>query len=104
MRFSQTLTYCLVCLCIVSCSPQEPSAPISKPATKTPLDLSLDDIFIEYKNDGALLEKNSALFETLSKKQAEDEITLSGELLIDENKDYLKSIDGVKINIEFKTE
>jgi hypothetical protein len=76
------------------------------------MNLSLDNMHIDHHiNDDNLLntgteptEQNNTLFETLSKNKAEPKINLSGKLFTDEdkveNKEYLKSVDGVQINIE----
>jgi len=76
------------------------------------MNLSLDNMHIDHHiNDDNLLntgteptEQNNTLFETLSKNKAEPKINLSGKLFTDEdkveNKEYLKSVDGMQINIE----
>lgn len=79
--------------------------------TKPVLDLSIDSISDENKvnndnifTDNTRIEKNSALFNTLNKKHTKSGINLSGELLTDKNADdntsYLKSVDGVQIDIQ----
>ncbi len=76
------------------------------------MNLSIDNMHIDdHINDDNLLnpgteqtEKNNTLFETLSKNKMEPKVNLSGKLYTDEdkveNKEYLKSVDGVQINIE----
>ena len=80
--------------------------------TRPPLNLSIDDISIDHQgNDDDVLnidkEPNETLsdtFSTLSRNQAEPDISFSGKIFTDEekleNKEYLDSIDGVQINIE----
>lgn len=71
--------------------------------SRQPLDLSIDNITIddEKKVSEPLIE-NSDLFNRLSKKQTKSELSISGKLLNDTNKDdeYLKTIDGAHINIK----
>ena len=102
------------CLLVASCDTGEPViiAPteitpvIKTEAVKPVLNLSLDNVSIEQQKveKNELVEKSSALFETLNKKQVESEISVSGTLLTDKNKDenedYLKSVDGAKIIIK----
>ena len=49
-------------------------------------------------------EKNSALFNELSRKQPERSLILSGKLLtdknVDETNDFLKSVNGIQINVQ----
>lgn len=83
----------------------------SSQPSRTPLNLSIDDIALEdqsddniFFNDSGHAEKNSILFDELSKKQPAGNLSLSGELLTDENeyetKDLLKSVDGIHINVQ----
>ena len=76
------------------------------------MNLSIDNMPVQHQvNDGNFLntgnqptEKNTTLFETLSKSRIEKKINLSGKLLTDEekieNKAYLDSVEGMQINIE----
>ena len=77
--------------------------PVDQPP-KTKLDLSLDNISTEEENNNnePLIEKNSALFNKLSEKQTESELSVSGKLYTDKtkDKDYLQSVDGAQINIQ----
>ena len=125
MISSRTLSTCLICLFIVACDGQEPTETIDKitdiktapekTAQQKPrqaLNLSIDNIAIDnHGNDDDIfdLAKDSAeirsdTFETLSRDQTKPDIDLSGKLLTDEekidNKEYLDSIDGLRINIE----
>ena len=54
----------------------------------------------EYHSTG----KNSALFNELSRKQPEHSLILSGKLLtdknVDETNDFLKSVNGIQINVQ----
>jgi hypothetical protein len=85
----------------------------SQPKQNKPtLNLSIDSIMDENKknndalsiNDNTIEEENSVLFNTLNRKHTEQKINLSGELLTDKNADedtsYLKSVDGVQIDIK----
>ncbi len=79
---------------------------------RQPLNLSISDISFEDKkndkdifvNDSDLTEKNSALFNQLSKKRPGSGVNLSGELLTDENadetQDIRQSVDGMQINVK----
>ena len=100
--------------------PQVASVPIESHDTVIPvpkqakpvLNLSIDSIMNkDKKNSDALsinnnihVEKNSALFNTLNKKHAESKLNLSGEFLTDKNADdetnYIKSVDGIQIDIK----
>ncbi len=125
MIHSRILSACFICFFIAACDTQEQTTPIEKTTeiktapektttrkTRPVLNLSIDKIPIEHQsNDDNIFikdekptEKNSALFETLSKDQTEHNINLSSKLLTDENKlankEYLESVDGVQINIK----
>jgi hypothetical protein len=79
---------------------------------KPVLDLSIDSIINKDKtnsdalsiNNSIHVEENSALFNTLNKKHAESKLNLSGEFLTDKNADdgtsYIKSVDGLQIDIQ----
>ena len=79
---------------------------------KPVLDLSIDSIINKDKtnsdalsiNNNVHVEENSALFNTLNKKHAESKLNLSGEFLTDKNADdetsYIKSVDGIQIDIQ----
>lgn len=80
--------------------------------TRPAINLSIDNMHVDHHidNDNFLNtgtepnENNNSLFKTLSKNKIEPKINLSGKLFTDEdkleNKEYLKSVDGVQINIE----
>ena len=128
MKQFQILKTCLICLFIAACDTQEQTTPIKKAAeiqtapeksapqiAKPTLDLSIDNIAIEHPSNGAIFlnnkiptEKNSELFETLNKEQAEANIDISGKIYTDEeklkDKEYLDSVEGVQINVEGKFE
>ena len=101
---------CFVCLFMTACDTEEPFTPVTKSqeikteSTKPVLDLSLDNISIEQKfdDDTTLEEKNSELFEKLNQKKTGAEISVSGKLLTDDNKDedYLKTVEGAEIIIK----
>ena len=125
MISSRTLSTCLICLFIVACDGQEQTETIDKitdikaapekttqQKPRTALNLSIDNISIDnHGNDNDIFdldkepaEIRSDTFETLSRGQTEPDINLNGKLLTDEekidNKEYLDSIDGLRINIE----
>ena len=76
------------------------------------LNLSIDHISLEnqkntddtFINDYVRTKNSSALFSDLKKKQPEHSLSISGELLIDKNvdesKDFLESVNGIKINVQ----
>jgi len=80
--------------------------------TTKPLNLSIDKTYLYYQknNEGMLInnnspaEANSALYNKLIQKPAESDISISGQLLTDKNADkatdYLKTVEGLQINIE----
>ena len=70
--------------------------------TKPLLDLSLDNITLEPQDhdDIEMVEKNSNLVDVLNRKQEESNISISGKLLIDEDKMYLDSVNGAQIFIQ----
>ncbi len=80
--------------------------------TRTLINFSIDDLSLGNKsdniniliNDNAAMEDNSELFTRLSQKKSEPGINVSGELLSDENADeetdYLKSVNGLQIEIQ----
>ena len=92
----------------VKTAPEKAMQQIARP----PLNLSINDISIDHQgNDDDILnidkepkETLSDTFSTLSRNQAEPDISFSGKIFTDEekleNKEYLDSIDGVQINIE----
>ncbi|MCK5394895.1 MAG: hypothetical protein KAJ32_02835 [Gammaproteobacteria bacterium] len=130
MIHSRILSACFICLFIAACGTQEQTTPVEKTTevktapektatqktttrkTRPVLNLSIDNIPIDHQSnddnifikDNEPTEKNSDLFETLSKDQTEPNINLSSKLLTDENKlankEYLESVDGVQINIK----
>jgi len=124
MIHSRILSACFICLFFTACNTQEQTTPVEKTTeiktapektttqkTSPVLNLSIDNVPVEHQSnddnifnkDNEPTEKNSALFETLSKDQSEPNINLNGKLLTDENKlankEYLESVDGVQINI-----
>ena len=131
MNYSRTLCGCFIFLFIIACDTQTQITPVKKIAeieirsietlikvsavsqqSRPLLNLSIDDISLENrKNNNDMFisdyhrtEKNSALFNELSRKQPENSLILSGELLtdknIDETNDFLKSVNGIQINVQ----
>jgi len=76
------------------------------------LNLSIDNISLDddkgdasfLNSEGLNAEENSALFNTLNQKHREPDTNLSSEFLTDENADeetnYLKTIDGLRIEVQ----
>ena len=125
MIFFKTLNICFIFLFIAACDKQEQNQPVKKTPeieislqklatqeTKPSLNLSIDNISIEHRNDNTDLfsidkshiENNTDLFNLLNKQQEKSSIKLSGKLFTDdeklENKEYLDSVEGMQINIE----
>jgi len=49
--------------------------------------------------------RHSELFRTLNKDTAEDTVSISGELMVDtEEADYMRSLEGARIDLEIKTD
>ncbi len=130
MTHFRILSICLICLSVAACKTQEQTAAVKKTtdiksvtettANQNPtkikirpaINLSIDNMPVQHQvNDDNFLntgnqptEKNTTLFETLSKSRIEKKINLNGKLLTDEekieNKAYLDSVKGMQINIE----
>ncbi len=124
MIYCRIFYTCIACLLITACDPQEPTTPVKATSeikavpnavpekAKPALNLSIDSKFLEHQidnselfiNNDAPTEKNTDLFNTLNKEQAEPSINFSGEFLTDkqadENTDLLQSVDGIQIEIE----
>ncbi len=131
MNYSRTLCGCCIFLFITACDTQTQIAPVKKlteiktRSIETPtnvsavsqqsrplLNLSIDDISFENRknnenmfiSDYYRIEKKSALFNELSRKQPEHNFNVSGELLtdksVDETNDFLKSVNGIQINVQ----
>jgi hypothetical protein len=77
------------------------------------LNLSINDISLKKNHSGDRFiigsirsEKNSTLFNELSRKQPENGFNISGELLtdksVDETNDFLDSVDGIHIELHGK--
>ena len=124
MIYCRILYTCITCLLITACDPQEPTTPVEKTPeikavpnavpekAKPALNLSIDSDFLEPQKDNSDMlinnavptEKDTNLFNTLNKEQAEPSINVSGEFLTDKNADeetdVLKSVDGIQIEIK----
>ena len=124
MIYCRIFYTCIACLLIAACDPQEQTTPVEKTTeikavpnavpekAKPALNLSIDSDFLEHQKDNSerlinndvSTEKNTDLFNTLNKEQAEPSINFSGEFLTDKNADeytdLIKSVDGIQIEIK----
>lgn len=94
-------------------APEKPVTSAPEIATTKSLDLSIKEHY-EFKSPQSALDlskkpspperSHTQLFDTLSQNN-EDTVSFSGELMVDkEEQDYLKSLEGARIELKIKTD